>query len=276
MTYLRSLARVSFPNRGEKGMFAMLEFYLDDSGTHKGSRVAVWGGVVGHHQFFDQLEAAWKARLACPCEGKPPIKAFHSSHLAAGDGEFESYNRAERDLTRKNFRQIVLDAGLTVLSFGISVDDWDEFITGPVRVLLGSAERHVFGQAVLTGCGAAKSQGQPISFQFDRGRRSPELDSIIQPALDVAEVDGHSVSYGFSPVADNMGLQAADLVAHETYQFFLDYLRDPKAEARPHLKRLLEGAHDFRAAWIGKSEIEELKTDFAPLIQKMGASEQPS
>jgi len=80
-------------------MFAMLEFYFDDSGTHNGSRIAVWGGVVGYKQYMQELEEAWKARLQCPCDGKPPIKAFHSSHLAASDGEFKGYNQAERDLT---------------------------------------------------------------------------------------------------------------------------------------------------------------------------------
>src|SRR3546814_19046815 len=102
------------------GMLAMMEFYLDDSGTHEGSRVAVWGGVVGYRQFFSEFKIAWKAQLARPCEGRPPIKAFHSSHLVAGRGEFAGYSEAERDLTRWTFRKAILDAGLTVFSFGLS------------------------------------------------------------------------------------------------------------------------------------------------------------
>ena len=96
---------------GERGMFAMLEFYFDDSGTHKGSRVAVWGGIAGYKEFLEELEIAWKAQLSHPCDGRPPIKAFHSSHLAASDGEFKSYSEAERDLTRYNFRKIIVEAG---------------------------------------------------------------------------------------------------------------------------------------------------------------------
>ena len=255
---LEDLARVSLPNRGERGMFAVLEFYFDDSGTHKGSRVAVWGGIVGYREYLNELEVAWREQLACPCDGRPPIKAFHSSHLAASDGEFEGYSETERDLTRYNFRKVIVDAGLTVLSFGVSVDDWDDIVKGPARVVLGSGERLIFGQAVLAGCAAAKAEKQPLSFQFDRGRRSPELDSIIQPALDVAEMDGRFVSYGFSPVAENMGLQAADLVAHETYQFFTQYLDDKSVATGPHLRRLFEDAHDARAAWIGKKEIQSM------------------
>ena len=77
----------------------MLEFYLDDSGTHRGSKAAVWGGVVGYAEYFDELESKWREMLACPCEGRPPIKQFHSSHLAAGKGEFMGYSDAERDLS---------------------------------------------------------------------------------------------------------------------------------------------------------------------------------
>ncbi len=271
-SFLRDLARVSLPNRGERGMFAMMEFYLDDSGTHKGSRVAVWGGVVGYRQFFDELEVAWKAQLACPCAGRPPIKAFHSSHLAAGDGEFADYSEAERNLTRWNFRKVILDAGLTLLSFGISVDDWEAIVPGPARLILGSAERMIFGQAVVAGCAAAKSERQPLSFQFDKGRRSPGLDSVIQPALDAAEMDGHSVSYGFSPVVDNMGLQAADLVAHETYQFFAEYVDNSNAQARPHLRRLFEGAHDARAGWIGREQIQAMADEAKLLMEQMSPS----
>lgn len=259
--------------KGERGMFAMLEFYFDDSGTHKGSRVAVWGGIVGYKKYLEELEAAWKAQLAHPCEGRPPVKAFHSSHLAASDGEFRGYSEAERDLSRYNFRKVIVDAGLTVLSFGVSVDDWDDIVTGPARLVLGSGERLIFGQAVLAGCAAAKAEKQPLSFHFDRGRRRPELDSIIQPALEVAEMDGRFVSYGFSPVAENMGLQAADLVAHETYQFFTQYLDDKSVTTGPHLRRLFEDAHDARAAWVGKEEIQSMFDDLGPLLKRIDPSD---
>lgn len=261
------LARVSLPNRGQRGMFAMLEFYFDDSGTHDSSRVAVWGGFVAYKDFVGDFEAAWKERLAKPCNNKPPIKAFHSSHLAAGDGEFEGYNQAERDLTRYNFRKVIVDAGLTILSFGISVRDWDDIVRGPARVILGTGERLIFGQAVLHGCKAAQKEGQPLSFQFDVGRRSPALDSIIQPAIEVAETANHSVSYGFSRVIDRPALQAADLVAHETYQFFTKYIDDPEVAPAAHLQRLFGDAHDASAAWFGREQIQSMVDQMEPTFK---------
>ena len=251
----------------------MLEFYYDDSGTHRGSRVAVWGGIAGHTEYCNELEVAWKSQLTHPCDGKPPIKAFHSSLLSAGRGEFEGYSEAEKDLTRRNFRKIILDAGLTVLSFGVSISDWDEIVTGDARILMGDAERYAFAVAIRDSCRDAESDGQPLSFKFDRGRKSMALDSIVEHAIDAAGIDVNSVSYGYSPVLGNMGLQAADLVAHETYRFLTNYIDDPNAGPDPHLKRLFESARDAQVRWTGRKQIQKMADHVLPLIDQMNRSE---
>jgi len=126
---------------------------------------------------------------------------------------------------------------------------------------------------MMAGCAAAISEGQPLSIQFDIGRRRPELDSMIQPAIEAAQAEGHAVSYGFSPVASNMGLQAADLVAHETYQHLSRFIDDPNASPDPHLRRLFEGAHDARMAWVGRRHIEDMMQGISPLIHRLHTQE---
>jgi hypothetical protein len=268
MISIEDVARVSLPNRGRQGMLSMLEFYLDDSGTHEDATVAVWGGIVGYKEFMSELADAWGRQLLSPCEGKPPIKAFHSSHLFNGWGEFQGYSPAEKDLTRRNFRKIIVDSGVTVLSYGISVADWKELVIGNASIVMGDAERAVFGSAIMGGCKAAKAEGQPISFQFDKGRDTPDLRSIIQPAIEVAEADGQFVSYGFSPVSMMPALQAADLVANETCQFFREYRLDEDARAGPHLNRLFEDAHDSAAGWIGREQIHEMVAGMSRVLAR--------
>lgn len=236
----------------------MLECYLDDGGTHDGSRVIVWGGVAGDKRFFDELEVAWKAQLGNPCKGKSPIKAFHSSHLAMGVGEFEGYNQAERDLTRRNFRKIITDLGLTVISYGISIDGWDKVARDNPLGKYFTAESYVFGHIVNYVCQSAKEHRDPVSFQFDQGRFSSELVSSVKGAFSAAEVDEDYVNYTFSPVKLNMGLQAADLVAHETYRYFCKFLESPSAEPDAHLKRLIEGVYDSSAGWFGENEVRAI------------------
>jgi len=86
-------------------------------------------------------------------------------------------------------------------------------------------------------------------------------------------MDGYSVSYGFSPIVDNMGLQAADLVAHETYQYLTEYIDDPDAQAGPHLRRLFEDAHDAGTKWIGRDQIQDMVDQIEPLIENIDRSD---
>lgn len=114
---VRDLARLSFPGRAGSGWFLMLEGYFDDGGTHEGSEVVVWGGVMGDTEWFDNLERAWLLLLAEPLPGKPRIKQFHHSHITNGWKEFSGYNQGERDLVTKRFRDAVIAARLVPVSF---------------------------------------------------------------------------------------------------------------------------------------------------------------
>ena len=257
-SFMESLARISLPNRGERGWLVMLECYLDDSGTHNDSRLIVWGGISGHHEFFRQFESAWKARLADPCDGrKPPLKKFHSYDLARSIGEFEDYNQAERDLTRRNFRKIITDYGLTWVSFGISKKAWEIIANDPIWGGHMTAEGMVFGSVIRTLCKSANDHGEPVSFQFDRGRSFPDQFTNIESAIIASKINSDQVSYGFSSVAENIGLQGADLVAHETYQYFSSYIDEPDSKPTLHLQQLANDAHDMLAGWYGEKEIRE-------------------
>ena len=252
----------------------MLEVRFDDSGTHFGSDVVVWGGVAGHMEFFNDLELAWKATLEEPCDGRPPIRRFHSAELFAGKGEFEGYNQAEKDLTRHNFRRVITDLKLSVLSFGISVHDWDEIVTDFARETLESPERMLFGTAVKHACEAAVDHGEPLSFQFDKGCYSDQLSSIINSAIGAAKINEDDVSWGWSSVARNVGLQAADLVAHETYRFFCDYLQNRDVKPDPHLSKLFQDAYDSQAAWVGRDELQGFMEEIAPEFTELQRSDE--
>jgi len=244
-------------------MMAMLEFYYDDSGTHADSDVVVWGGVAGHVHFMNELSAAWNAQLATPCEGRPPIKKFHSVDLMHGWGEFEGYSEPERNLTRRNFRKIILDAGLSVLSYGIAAKAWHEELNGVAKIALRSPEHTILSLAVAGGCEAAIKEKMPVAFVFDAGCATrTDIPLAVANGIELAKIDPDLVSSGISPVMGNAGLQAADLVAHETYRLFCDFLATGQANPEPHLARLRDGAHDFQARWIGRNEITNMIAEF--------------
>jgi hypothetical protein len=254
----------------------MLECYLDDAGTHDSSKVIVWAGVAGDHHFFDELEALWKARLQNPFDNKPPIKAFHSWDLSAGTGEFTGYNQAERDATRLNFRKIITDLKLTFITNGISVNAWKKFATPHPLGKVCTAESFIFSYIVKYVCHSAKEHGDPISFQFDKGRLSPEIISSIKPGLDAADIGDLHVSYGFSSVKLNAGLQAADLVAHETCRYYKQFLENPNAKPDAHLQRLIEGVYDYGDGWFGHDQVRDFFEKVGADVNLMNLLDDPS
>lgn len=256
---VEGLASALLPDRGKRGVLAMIQFFFDDSGTHSSSDVVVWGGIVGHVQFVSELASNWQKCLDHPCDGKPPIKRFSSYRLLHGIGEFEGYNQGAKDLTRRNFRNVILNAGLTVFSYGLSRAAWDEIVTGELKVGFISPEHTVFGIAVRAACEAAIAEDaqMPVSFVFDQGCAGRiDIQGMFNAALNSIKFDPNLASYGVSAVEGNNALQAADLVAHETYQFFCEHLRTGGShQPGPHLKQLFEGAHDARAGWMGRDEL---------------------
>ncbi|MBX3492522.1 MAG: hypothetical protein KF899_06145 [Parvibaculum sp.] len=260
---MSAIARVSLPDRGNRGWLAMLECYFDDSGTHDGSAVVVWGGVAGHKFYLDQLDAAWRARLLCPCDGKPPIKKFRSYDLEHGIEEFDGYNQGERDLTRRNFRQVIVESSASVIAWGLSVRDWDQIVRQWGKQPEYTAEQAVFEKSVFEIVKSAKAEGEALSLQFDQGRDTDRLRNAIKPTIEAAKNEGRFVSYGFLPVAQTPALQAADLVAYEAYRAFVPLLSDPKAEPRLHAKRLFEDdIFSGAAQWMGRKEIMDAARRF--------------
>jgi len=73
----------------------MLQAYFDDSGTHATASVVVVGGLLGLRNDWIKLCDEWKAKLAAPLGGKPPLKAFHLSHCVGHYGEFYDYTSTE-------------------------------------------------------------------------------------------------------------------------------------------------------------------------------------
>jgi len=252
----------------------MLEIYYDDSGTHSANGVVVWGGVAGHTQYLNEFKQAWGKLLMAPCEGKPPIKKFSSYDLFHAKKEFEGYNEAERNLTRRNFRQVIVDAGLSVLSYGISAGDWDELIIGIGRAALRSPETTILSLAIKGGCDCGVAEGSPVAFVFDAGcSERADIPLSFKNGVASSDIDPDKVSYDVSPVLGNAALQAADLVAHETYQMFMKYQASGDVVPSAHLQRLRSGVHDFHAKWVGRHEIEKLVARSAEMLTELGVSE---
>lgn len=201
------------------GIVRMLTAYFDDSGTHADSRVAVIGGWCGTEAQWSAFDAEWTAKLQEPLPGKPPIRQFHLSHCAAGEGEFAKYAPAERDAVRFDFREIILKHKLTGIAAMISRFDWDDLVTGKVREVMGTAEEACALRCADRAVEWARQrypEDPYLIIVFDKGRESQSMRKLAQGIANAHRYNPH-VGVAFLPVEKYTPLQAADIIATESY-----------------------------------------------------------
>jgi hypothetical protein len=129
----------------------MLQWFFDDSGTHDGSDVVVWGGVVGNMRQIQFLEWRWNDLLSRPPNQKPPLKKFSSADCRACKQEFLSYSYAESLYLHRCFRSIIIDSGVAAVAFATDVRAWNSFMGGVLTDFIGPAERYHW-YSIRVGC----------------------------------------------------------------------------------------------------------------------------
>lgn len=258
-----SLARISSPDRERPGLMAMLECYFDDSGTHKDSPIVTWGGLMGTSEQWSELDRRWRALLAEPLPGKPPLKQFHLSHCAALEGEFRDYKRAESDRVRYLFREIIVDSKLESYAYSVSVPDYEELVRGKMRSFFGSAEKlAIMGCLTQSLIRANERREEFVSVMFDRGRWTPFLDAWAREVQKQYKGDSVLISIASMPVACLTPLQSADTTATESWWYAMAQVRGQTREFSAHLASML-GKMDVMEGFImDREHIKKLVREY--------------
>ncbi len=235
----------------------MLACYFDDSGTHAGSPVVVFGGLIGQKEHWEDFEPKWKAKLAKPLPGKPPLKRFHMWDCQWGMGDYAGYSKGERDAVIHDFRQIILDCGVTGVAAAISRKDFDELITGETRRQLGNADDMAFASAI-SALDCLRDHGLTLIFD-DTGKQSIARYAALYDryqAMFEKEKSRQINGLSFRSMEAAVPLQGADMIAWETYFYACERLKNPHALPRPHLQRMTE-TNRFFAVLMGRPEMIE-------------------
>jgi hypothetical protein len=210
--------------------------YFDDSGTHAGSRFAVWGGLVGPAIEYERLDVAWRELLATPMEGKPPLSKFSLAQCIARDGEFESYNAAERDLIRHRFRHLLDRTDLAPIACIVDANAWNERLSPLAKRFLGEAQNKAFLGCLEIVQKIIAGSKEAITIHFDIGQAGIVKNSLLA-AFEAINPNVHeNIVVNFSSVASLSGLQAADMVAGEAYRYFMRGHTDGASNLDAHFR----------------------------------------
>ena len=243
----------------------MLTAYFDDSGTHPSSELVLWYGLMGNDFQWAHFDSLWAAKLKEPSPGKPALSRFHMAPCQAGDGEFTGWGRMATDFLVHELGDIILRCGLWSDGVAIPRKDWDELVTGNLRIALGDAEGYSLRIAFVRATQWAREKGgdDKIAFVFDkRKEREAEGKRIFQLFEHLSQIEPNAVkptSLTFADSASTRPLQAADLVAWEMYQYSLESLKNgclPHA-GRKQMRRLWQGKR-MELGFATKSAIEKM------------------
>jgi hypothetical protein len=225
----------------------MLKAYLDDSGTQPGSPAVVVGGLLGLAEDWIDLETAWRARLASPLSGKPPLKAFSLEGCVNLRKPFkdDGYAREECESLRGDFRTMIISSGLFQLAYAIPPPDWDAIVVPPYREYMGTAEEacfFAFIDGAVERVRSLDSERVKIDFVYVKGRgngRLRWLAKLFELSKDRYPQIGQ---ISFEPVAAHPGLQAADTIATEHYWGVQKFMADGNlSRATQQFKALANG-----------------------------------
>lgn len=220
----------------------MLASYFDDAGTHNDSKMVVWGGFVGTAQQWADFDEAWQEKLSRPLPGKAPLTKFGLADCERHRGDFLRYSAAESDLLQNECRELIVQAGVIGLAYAVERAAWDRLVHGPARDFLGDAESICFSACFDGAIERARHlfpDDLMLSLHFDRGRKSPKLDAIIDRVRQSYRGAPAIVNISFNPVAAFPPLQAADIIATENY-WHASGLLAGEANPRPHFAHFLE------------------------------------
>ena len=219
----------------------MLGAFFDDSGTHTSSEVMVLGGVMGTDQQWDDFAVRWRALLANPLPGKPKLKQFHLAPCRNGQGEFLDYSPAERDHINHQFRKIIVEVEMVTVAAAVDKQAWDEIIVGELVEQLGKPMELLFVKCVDSLVSIIRQQKphEQVWLFFDQALRR-QLYAWGQLYLSQKEKYPEIGAVVFAPVPNVEALQAADLIAYESYLYGLEVLRNgPNAKPHPHFEEFI-------------------------------------
>jgi hypothetical protein len=239
----------------------MLRAYFDDSGTHTDAPVITVGGVIGTDDQWQKFSEMWAALLRNPIDNKRPIKAFSLWDCQNAQNEFRGYSRAESDFLTGQVRQIIKSSGIIGYAAGIDKSAWDELVTADRRQNMGPAETFCLTRCVRDTLKASKihfGREAEIAIVYDLGRKH-RIPSRIENFDWSRGIDGPKVvSFTWDQVAKVWPLQAADMIATESYWFAKERLKNSTAEPRTHFLDYVESAAGSGVFMTRQIIIEEL------------------
>jgi len=193
----------------------MIAAYFDESGIHDGSVAVAFSGYSSSPDIWQKFSIEWMKRL-----DDFGLKFFHMHEFVARVEPFDKLGEAERVQLMRSLIACIIDHDIAGTTIALKRDDFSVVMPGisgrasdPYYMLMMRAMVDVLLYASL--------RKERVLFTFHRRQKVVELAGLLHDAiLDVhpwlASVISDQTVFGST--REHIPLQAADLLAYESYR----------------------------------------------------------
>lgn len=203
----------------------MLTVYIDESGTHDNSPITVVGAFIGHTHVWERWTTEWNKQ-------KSPINVYHSVDAHNRTGEFEGWEKSDRDNLVKRVLPVIGNEPFIGVAMGIDMREFDksfrdrrdllEIFPTPYAACLQWVLSHILKITDIPG-----SSQDNIIFIHEKNDFEKDASETFNFVQQYSNPRNREISLSFSSKSLEP-LQAADVLAYEANHA----LRNPEAQTR--------------------------------------------
>ncbi len=201
----------------------------------------VVAGFFAEEATWTEIERRWTRE-----NERVGVTRYHAANVNSRTGEFEGWSRTKRDIYARSLLDIIRDQGMDLhaVACGMLVRDYENAISPEGRERFGSPYLACFKTLIAVIAQELESRDfdpkDRFAVLFDHNNHDREVDSVF-----LGMKYHPSYKYGHRLATCNPGtweeyieLQAADLIAYETFKALHEVHRTGDVKARKSLESL--------------------------------------
>lgn len=206
--------------------------YFDESGTHAGSRITVFGGFVASDEEWSKFNEQWTELL-----NDYRLSYFRMSECENLLGGFKRFTKTKQQELLRRVLSIVTSRQLTGVGVGIVVNEYNEFLAQmKLSHYLDAYSTAAFSSFARIRKWADESNyHEPVEFVLENGAEHKGKVIAMQSTINGTPQLRERFRLGsltFAEKRQSLQLQAADLLAYEIRKHALNLLEGSPRQAR--------------------------------------------
>jgi hypothetical protein len=249
------LASAVLPIGIEERRVVMIRAYSDESGVHDAPilTVAVYGSPDDQ---WDRFQREWRAIL--DPEG---VRIFHAADFESRWGEFKGWDKQRAVAFQKRLLTTIRLRTQARISVSVNVADFAEIVAPIAKGVYGAYGFCLFQCLQYLALWLQKYAGdEPVAYFFEQSDNQGEIGRAMEFLLRHPEfvTKFHLYSYTFAPKSLEP-LQAADLLAYETWKHVTNRVLSQGRAVRTSLENLMRAPHS--GTYYDRKKLEEWVRD---------------